>query len=291
IAVDRPQTLAATVRTDTDGIGRLDLRVKVDTEKDEREALVQRSDETRVDRTVISAEQVNAAFATLGRLRAAGLYRDALAYHDLGSLRVTIGWEHESRPAAEIVATLEPNGAAAPFPDIRKYPPTNLQWDTPIPPPEAYGVLAKMSSFKEATVYKVGESYLGKDIWAMDLMAPIEASHWSQAKATTLKPTIVYSARQDANEVSSTSHTLKLAEMLLTDPAFKDALKKVNVVFHPFTNPDGAQLAYDLYKITPDYLLHPGYLGSLGVSLVTRWDSDPMYPESKVRVKLWKTWL
>jgi len=148
-----------------------------------------------------------------------------------------------------------------------------------------------MSRFKEATVYKVGESYLGKDIWAMDLMSPIEASHWSQAKATTLKPTVVYSARQDANEVSSTSHTLKFAEMLLTDPAYKDALKKVNVVFHPFTNPDGAQLAYDLYKITPDYLLHPGYLGSLGVSLVTRWDSDPMYPESKVRVKLWKTWL
>jgi hypothetical protein len=78
-----------------------------------------------------------------------------------------------------------------------------VQWDTPIPPPEAYEILAKMSTFKEATVYKVGESYLGRDIWAMDLMPPIEASHWSQAKATTLKPTIIYSARQHANEVSS----------------------------------------------------------------------------------------
>src|SRR5207237_5379098 len=144
IAVDRPQTLAATVRTDTDGIGRLDLRVKVDTEKDEREALVQRSDETRVDRTVISAEQVNAAFANLGRLRAAGLYRDALAYHDLGALRVTIAWEHESKPRTEVVAALDPNGVAAPFPDIRRAanlgaglqagPAPLVQWDTPIPP-------------------------------------------------------------------------------------------------------------------------------------------------------------
>ncbi len=29
----------------------------------------------------------------------------------------------------------------------------------------------------------------------------------------------------------------------------------------------------------------------LGVTLVTRWDSDPIYPESKVRPKLWRTWL
>jgi len=79
--------------------------------------------------------------------------------------------------------------------------------------------------------------------------------------------------------------------MLLTDPAFKPHLNRVNVVFHPFTNPDGAQLAYDLYKITPDHMLHPGYLGPLGVSLVSRTDPDPMYPESGIRPKLWRTWL
>ena len=38
-------------------------------------------------------------------------------------------------------------------------------------------------------------------------------------------------------------------------------------MIHPITNPDGAQLAYDLYKITPDYMLHAGYLGPLGVTL------------------------
>src|SRR5262249_18915254 len=224
----RPQTLAATVRAGKDGIERLDLRVKVDTEKDEREALVQRSDERRVDTTMMSAEQVRAVLVNLGRLRAAGLYRDALAYHDLGSLRVTIAWEHGSKPSTEIVATLESNRPPAPLPDSPRA--TNgeaggvqpgdgrplVQWDTPIPPPEAADILARMSSFKEATVYKVGQSYLGKDVWAMDLMPPIEASHWSQAKQTTLKPTIVYSARQHANEVSSTSHVLKMAELLLT---------------------------------------------------------------------------
>jgi hypothetical protein len=149
-----------------------------------------------------------------------------------------------------------------------------------------------MSTFKEATVYKVGHSYLGQDIWAMDLMPPIEASHWSQAKATTYKPTVIYSARQHANEVSSTSHTLKLAEKLLTDPAYRKKLDRVNAVFHPITNPDGAQLAYDLQKITPHFMLHAGYLGSLGVDMTSaQWDPNAIYPESRVRPDLWRTWL
>jgi len=149
-----------------------------------------------------------------------------------------------------------------------------------------------MSSFKEASVYKVGESYLGKEVWAMDLMPPTEASHWSQAKQTTMKPTVVYSARQHANEVSSTSHVLKLAELLLTDSAYRDKLNKVNVVIHPITNPDGAQLAYDLQKATPNYMLHAGYLGSLGVDVVAgQWETDPVYPESGIRPKIWRTWL
>ena len=133
-------------------------------------------------------------------------------------------------PATERREPLAPNGAPAPFPDIRTLLPAGysyrrrpiVQWDTPIPPPKAAELLAKMSTFKEATVYKVGDSYLGKDIWAMDLMPPVER-HGSQAKMTTLKPTVVYSGRQDANEVSSTSHILKLAELLLTDPAYQGA--------------------------------------------------------------------
>ncbi|HEY6214050.1 MAG TPA: M14 family metallopeptidase [Vicinamibacterales bacterium] len=303
IAVERPQTLAARVRAGKDGLDRLDLRIKVDTEKDEREALVARAAEERVDRTIISAEQVKAVFEQLDRLRAAGLYESALAYHDLRVLGLTAAWEHD-KPASELSVRLESAGKPAPWPDVNQYlavrPQSDrsqtgplTQWDTPIPPPEAYETLAKMQQrFKEATVYKVGESYLGKDVWAMDLMPPVEASHWSQAKQTTMKPTIVYSARQHANEVSSTSHVLRMAELLLTDPVYKEKLKKVNVVVHPITNADGAQLAYDLQKINPTYMLHAGYLGSLGVDVTNaQWDNDPVYPESGIRPKIWRTWL
>jgi hypothetical protein len=300
VALERPSALAAVVRDGAEGIVRLDVRVKVDTERDERDELVKRTRAERVDDQILSAEQVAAVVGHLARLRAAGLYRDALAWPGLGTMRLVVGVAHEPKPGADRLVALEPNGAPAPLPDIRICLPDGwtpgsrpvVQWDTPIPPLEACALLAKMSSFPEATVYKVGRSYLGKDIWAMDLMPEVKASHWSQAKATVVKPTVIYSARQHANEVSSTSHVLKLAELLLTDPTYRKKLDRVNVVIHPVTNPDGAQLAYDLYRITPDHMLHAGYLGSLGVDVTSdQWDADPLYPESRIRPKLWRTWL
>src|SRR5258707_2426306 len=103
IAVERPQTMAATVLAGRDGIERLDLRLKVDTEKDEREALVKRTADERVDRTMMSAEQASAVFANLDRLRAAGLYRWAPAHHDLRAFRGTPRLEHQSKNRTEDV--------------------------------------------------------------------------------------------------------------------------------------------------------------------------------------------
>ncbi|HUF74723.1 MAG TPA: M14 family metallopeptidase, partial [Longimicrobiales bacterium] len=167
-----------------------------------------------------------------------------------------------------------------------------VQWETPMPPSEGHEILGKMAAaFDEATVYRVGESYLGKDVWAMDLMPPVEASHWSHAKATTFKPTVIYSAREHANEVSSTSHVLRHAELLLTDPAQRAKLDDVNVIIHPFTNADGAQLAYELYGMTPDYILHAGYLASLGENVTSgAGDDHPIYPEAPIRRRLWEMW-
>jgi hypothetical protein len=103
---------------------------------------------------------------------------------------------------------------------------------------------------------------------------------------------VLYSGRQHANEVSSTSHLLKLAEKLVTDPARRKVLDKVNVVIHPVTNPDGAQLADELWKVNPDFMLHAAYLGSLGVDVTAaQWETDAIYPESTVRAQLWRTWL
>ncbi len=300
VTMERPEALAAWVRDGSDGIERLHVRVKVDTENDERKDLIKRARAEQVDALMLSATQVKAALSNLQELRLAGMYPEALSYHDLGVLQIAAGWEHDVNPETQAVAELEPNGRPEPLPDIRKLLPAGysyksenlVQWETPMPPREAHEVLAKMATFPEMTAYKIGESYLGQEIWAADLMPPVQASHWSHAKATTLKPTIVNSGRQHANEVSSTSHILKWAEMLLTDPEYKEHLKKVNVVIHPVTNADGAQLAYDLYKITPELILHAGYLGPLGMDATSDGNQPmPIYPEATIRPRLWNTWL
>ena len=278
---------------------RLDFRVQVDSETDVRDSLLVLASPEAVDARWVSAEQITATVANLGALRDAGLYRDALAYHDVGEMRVRAEWSEEEDDSLRVTAVLPDNGVPAPLPVWTDLVPEGwsyqgeriVQWDTPIPPPEGDGMLAKMShAFARANMYKVGESYLGRTTWAMDLMSPITATHWSRVKATTFKPTVIYSARQHANEVSSTSHVLRHAELLLTDSVQRAKLAKVNVVIHPFTNPDGAQLAYDLFRITPDYILHAGYLGSLGVDASAGGGPFPIYPESKVRGELWDRW-
>jgi hypothetical protein len=295
----RPSARQATVRADTPGISHLGLRVRVDTERDMRDSLIAAANELSVDERMVSAEQVVRTMSEIEELRAAGLYSAALAYPGLGSIAVWAEWTHEQDPEARQVGTLAANGTPPPLPDWRALLPASsdggriVQWDTPIPPPEGHEMLARMAdAYPEASMYKVGQSYLGKDIWAVDLMPPISASHWSHMKATTYKPTVIYSARQHANEVSSTSHVMRHAELLLSDPEQRPKLDRVNVIVHPFTNPDGAQTAYDLYSITPDYILHAGYLGSLGQDATTGGDDDhPIYPESTVRGRLWETWL
>jgi hypothetical protein len=300
IEMDRPRAMAARVREGARGLESLEVAIKVDTEKDERGELLRRERAEDVDGRILSAEQVTATLEILNELRGRGLYRHALAYHDLKEISIAASWEFRRPEEHRKTATLRAGGAPEPWPDVTRYlehvsrsPSGELvQWDTPIPPPEAYGILAEMSRFPEATVYRAGKSYLGKEVWAMDLMPRIEASHVSRYKATTFKPTVVYSARQHANEVSSTSHVLKLAEMLLEDPEEKKKLDRVNVVVHPITNPDGAQLAYDLYRRTPDFILHAGYLASLGMDVTSDAEAPlPIYPEASVRPRLWNAWL
>jgi hypothetical protein len=299
VAVENPAALGAVVRVDRPGLTRLDLRVEVDTDKDEWDAFIQKATEKKVEQ-IMSAEEVTAIVENVQALRAAGLYRDALAYHDLGTISITEGWQYEPDPKADRAVTLAPNGTPAAWPDLSRHRPEPeaapgtplVQWDTPMSPDEAFGVLARMASWPEATVYKAGESYLGQDIWAMDLMSPIEASHWSPAKATTFKPTLMYTGRQHGNEVSATSHILKLAERLLTDPARRRILDHVNLVVLPVTNADGARLDAELIKLTPHYILHAGYNGALGVNMTQgQWSPDGIYPEGRVRPRLFRAWL
>jgi len=124
----------------------------------------------------------------------------------------------------------------------------------------------------------------------MDVMSPVDGRYFSQAKASATKPCLFITGRQHANEVSSTTHILKLAELLATDPEVRRLLDRVNFVLQPITNPDGAALVDELHQATPGFMLHAGYLGALGVDVTDQqWAAAPKYPEARIRADVWRS--
>lgn len=304
IANISPRLVGLRLEAGKDSLNSLTWQLPVASNKDEFADWRKLVTEDQLERTVISAEQGSAQLDWLVKLHAAGLYRDAVAYPHLKLMKVEFLLplelhppEHTRRDAIVAQAAVEPPAHSRPqiaeiTPTPLKTDKTYVQWDQPIDDHENEHLLARLATYPGADVYWMGRSYLGNNIWAADIMLPTPSQLRSTAKETTLKAAIIYSGRQHANEVSSTSHIQRLAEELVTNPDTRNALKKVNVVIHPITNPDGAELAIDLAKITPDNMLHAGYHASLTADVVTaQWDDDPIYPESRTRRQLWEAWL
>ncbi|HMF96980.1 MAG TPA: M14 family zinc carboxypeptidase [Vicinamibacterales bacterium] len=236
------------------------------------------------------------ALDALARLHDAGLYRDALSFEHVDRLSAAVSVKDvHARRVLKSTGAFAPSavriaraGAAAPG---RTGLPL-VTWDHIISPDESEELIGKLAGYPEVKAYKAGRSYRGRDISVLEITNPTPSEQVSLAKLSAYKPTIFITGRQHANEVSSTSHILRLAEMLVTDKSYKDILKKVNVVLHPVENPDGAQMAYELQKLTPNHMLHAGRYSALGqdvASLVGL--PDPLLPESLVRTRVWRDWL
>ena len=139
--------------------------------------------------------------------------------------------------------------------------------------------------------YIGGTSYENRKIPVLEIFTPLE-KYVSIPRLITLKPTLYLSGRQHANEVSATNYILKFAELLAEDPAYQEFIKKTNFILHPMENPDGAELAYDLQKLTPFHSLHAGRYTSLGIDVGYQVGAaKPLLPEAKVRKNLFNKWL
>jgi hypothetical protein len=229
----------------------------------------------------------------LGRIQKAGALRQALAYPGLGELAVNV--EYGSATVARTLAPADPAGVAR-----RTLPVKPVQsgrrivtWDHVIGPAELEDeILPRFRNFPEINSYVAGRTYRGLNVWAMDVMLPIKSEIWSQAKASALKPVLFITTRQHSNEVSATSGALRLMELLATDPGYRKYLKRMNVVYHPMENPDGAANHQEFYKLQPTYILHAGYWSSVARDVGAYiWEDDPLLPEALVRRKLYYTWL
>ena len=237
------------------------------------------------------------ALDALSRLHAAGLYRDALSFDHVDRVAVNVSVKDvHARRAIKSTGVFPPSPVRPPSPVPGFGGPAPgkplVTWDHIISPDESEAIVGQLAAFPEVKAYKAGRSYRGRDISVLEITNPTPSELVSLPKLSAYKPTIFVTGRQHANEVSSTSHILRLAELLATDKSYKDILKKVNVVLHPVENPDGAQMAYDLQKLTPTHMLHAGRYSALGqdvASLVGL--PDPLLPESLVRTRVWRDWL
>jgi hypothetical protein len=260
-----PMVLRAVVRDDR--VNELELQVEA---KDDKEA------SRAVD-----------ALDGLTSLQAAGLFKTALSYDHVDQVAVAVVLK-EARTRRVVKHT----GASAPS-HVRSAaagsPATRVTWDHVIGPDESERIVAGLAAYPEIRSFTVGQSYRGRNISAMEITLPAAGELVSVAKLTAYKPTILIMGRQHANEVSSTSHILRLAQLLATDPAYTAILKKVNVVLCPVMNPDGAQMAYDLQKLTPTWMLHAGRYSALGMDITSR--AVGLLPEAEVEGRLWRQWL
>lgn len=298
----QPRLIEARIKDGRLGVENLTWSLPADFLRDEYGDWTKVELRDQVEHTVFSVEQGKGQLSWLKQMHDAGLYPDDLAYPHVSQMamrfelpRPVNADEKMPLPGSFVTWQVAPPKNSRPM--ISDYAKGNtgtpiVQWDEPISPNENTAILARLATYPGVNVYWMGRSYLGQNLWAADMTVPSSSMLRSWAKETTLKASVIYSGRQHANEVSSTSHVDKLGEMLVADPKTRALLKQVNVVLHPIDNSDGAQLSVDLAKITPDNLLHPGYHGSLSADVVEdQKETDPIYPESRTRPQLIKAWL
>ena len=237
------------------------------------------------------------ALDALARLHTAGLYKDAMSFDRVDRVAVAVGVKDvHARRVLPSTGVFPPTNTRTP-PAVTKSANGGahlplVTWDHIISPDESEELVGRLAAFPEVKAYKAGRSYRGRDISVLEVTAPTPSEQVSLAKLSAYKPTILITGRQHANEVSSTSHILRLAELLVSDRSFKDILKKVNIVLHPVENPDGAQMAYELQKLTPNHMLHAGRYSALGQDVASLVGvADPLLPEALVRTRVWRDWL
>ena len=270
--IDATPALVSRAVARADRLAEIDLDVEA---KDDREA----------------ARAVDALDA-LARLHAAGLYKDAMSFDHVDRVAVTVGVKDvHARRVLTSTGAFPPSAVRTGAAAEKAHVPL-VTWDHIISPDESEELVGKLAAFPEVKAYKAGRSYRGRDISVLEITDSTPSEQVSLAKLSAYKPTIFITGRQHANEVSSTSHILRLAELLVTDKSFKDILKKVNLVLHPVENPDGAQMAYELQKLTPNHMLHAGRYSALGQDVASLVGvPDPLLPEALVRTRVWRDWL
>ncbi len=153
-------------------------------------------------------------------------------------------------------------------------------------------LLARHAAVPNIGVRRVGRSFEGREIAAIEIVAAGGGAIWSRHKASLHKPTMLIIARHHANEPASTHAALRFAARCADDLAYRALLERTNVVIMPLENVDGAALHAAMWHEHPTWKLHAARYNAVGREFARDY-YDPATPwgEARVRPRLWHEWL
>lgn len=140
-------------------------------------------------------------------------------------------------------------------------------------------------------VYPIATSYLGRDIYAIEVL-PKEEGYVSRVKRITNLPSEIIIARHHANEVSSTNAAFMLLKKILTEEKYRNLPDQLNLVMIPMENVDGTAIHYELQKDNPNWKLHVARFNAIGKEFYYEYfKPDTIHTEALGFTRLWEKYL
>ncbi|MGL6200936.1 MAG: M14 family metallopeptidase [Lachnospiraceae bacterium] len=152
-------------------------------------------------------------------------------------------------------------------------------------------IISQLRRVPGLAVYQTAESYLGREVYAIELLPP-SSGYVSRTKRITNHPSQIINCRHHANEVSSTNAAFILLKRLLTDESLSAVPERLNLVIVPMENPDGAAIHYELQKDNPYWKLHVARFNAVGKEFYhEHFKSDTKHSEALGLTRLFRTFV
>ncbi|MGM0215551.1 M14 family metallopeptidase [Enterococcus sp. AZ109] len=152
-------------------------------------------------------------------------------------------------------------------------------------------IIQQLREVPEVTVYPIATSYLGREIYAIEL-AQKTKGYYSRTKRLTNYPSVIINARHHANEVSGTNGAFLLIKELLTNESYRDVAEQLNLVVVPMENVDGSAIHYELQQDNPHWKLHVARFNAVGKEFYYDYfDSNTKHPEALGMTRLYERFL
>ncbi|MEO1773072.1 M14 family metallopeptidase [Candidatus Enterococcus ferrettii] len=152
-------------------------------------------------------------------------------------------------------------------------------------------IIDQLKQVPEVIVYPIANSYLGREIYAIELF-PEEKGYHSRTKRLTNYPSAIINARHHANEVAGTNGIFLLLKELLTNRRYRKVINQLNLVLVPMENVDGAAIHYDLQLDNPYWKLHVARFNAVGKEFYYEYfNPDTKHPEALGMTRLYSQFL